>query len=204
MKKIILSLIAIVMAMSVSAAPVDYATALKKAKNHLANKMYPGMMMAPSALNPVLIKAEMGNSKLNQPVYYIFNTSTTYLVVAGDDRAEEILMEGDAPLKDINNLPPGMIDMLNIYKEEIDYLHEHPGLVVEPLPTPKNTPSLKAVTVGPLLTALWDQDAPYWNQCRFTYNGTTYQCYTGCPATSASMVLYFWKYPLQVAARNGI
>ena len=200
MKKIILSLIAIVMAMSVSAAPVDYATALKKAKNYLANKMYSGMVMSPSALNPVLLKAEMGNSKLNQPVYYIFNTSTTYLVVAGDDRAEEILMEGDAPLKDINNLPPGMIDMLNIYKEEIDYLHEHPGLVVEPLPTPKNTPSLKAVTVGPLLTALWDQDAPYWNQCKFTYNGTTYQCYTGCPATSASMVLYFWKYPLQVAA----
>ena len=48
MKKIILSLIAIVMAMSVSAAPVDYATALKKAKNHLATKMYPGMMMSPA------------------------------------------------------------------------------------------------------------------------------------------------------------
>ena len=200
MKRTILSLIAIVVAMSVSAAPVDYATALKKAKNYLANKMYHGMMMSPSALNPVLLKAEMGNSKLNQPVYYIFNTSTTYLVVAGDDRAEEILMEGDAPLKDINNLPPGMIDMLGIYKEEINYLHEHPGLVVEPLPSPKNTPSLKAVTISPMLTALWDQDAPYWNQCKFSYNGTTYQCYTGCPATSASMVLYYWKYPLQVAA----
>ena len=200
MKRIIISLIAIVIAMSVSAAPVDYATALKKVKNHLANKMYPGMMMSPSALNPVLLKAEMGNSKLNQPVYYIFNTSTTYLVVAGDDRAEEILMEGDAPLQDINNLPPGMIDMLSIYKDEIDYLLEHPGLVVKRLPSPKNTPSLKAVTISPMLTALWDQDAPYWNQCRFSFSGYTYQCYTGCPATSASMVMYYWKYPLQVEA----
>ncbi len=200
MKRIITSLIAIVVAMSVSAAPVDYATALKKVNNYLANKMYPGMMMSPSALNPVLLKAEMGNSKLNQPVYYIFNTSTTYLVVAGDDRAEEILMEGDAPLRDINNLPPGMIDMLSIYKAEIDYLLEHPGLVVKPLPSPKNTPSLKAVTISPMLTALWDQDAPYWNQCRFSFSGYTYQCYTGCPATSASMVMYYWKYPLQVAA----
>ena len=200
MKRIIISLIAIVVAMSVSAAPVDYATALKKVNNYLANKMYPGMMMSPSALKPVLLKAEMGNSKLNQPVYYIFNTSTTYLVVAGDDRAEEILMEGDAPLQDINNLPPGMIDMLGIYKDEIDYLLEHPGLVVKPLPSPKNTPSLKAVTISPMLTALWDQEAPYWNQCRFSYSGYTYQCYTGCPATSASMVMYYWKYPLQVAA----
>ena len=24
--------------------------------------------------------------------------------------------------------------------------------------------------------------SPYWNQCKFTYSGTTYQCYTGCPA----------------------
>ncbi len=200
MKRIIISLIAIVVAMSVSAAPVDYATALNKVNNYLANKMNPGMMMSPSALNPVLLKAEMSNSRLNQPVYYIFNTSTTYLVVAGDDRAEEILMEGDAPLRDINNLPPGMIDMLSIYKDEIDYLLAHPGLVVKPMPSPKNTPSLKAVTISPMLTALWDQDAPYWSQCRFSYSGYTYQCYTGCPATSASMVMYYWKYPLQVAA----
>ena len=52
-------------------------------------------------------------------------------------------------------------------------------------------------TYGPLLTALWDQEAPYWNQCKFTYSGTTYQCLTGCPATSASMVLYYWKWPKQ-------
>jgi len=151
--------------------------------------------MAPAAFNPVLLKAEMGDAKLGQPVYYIYNTSTTFLVIAGDDRAEEILMVGDRPLKDINNLPPGMLDMLGIYKQEIMFLQEHPGLKVGPLPSPKNTPMLKAVTVGPLLTALWDQTEPYWNQCKFTYNNKTYQCLTGCPATSASMVMYYWKYP---------
>jgi hypothetical protein len=51
------------------------------------------------------------------------------------------------------------------------------------------------VTYGPLLTAKWDQMAPYWSQCVFTYNNKAYQCLTGCPATSASMVLYYWKYP---------
>ena len=103
MKKFLLLLTAAVAAMSLSAAPVDQATAFRKAKSYLTNKLYAGKIMAPAAVNPVLLKAEIGDVKLNKPVYYIYNTSTTFLVVAGDDRAEEILMVGDAPLKDINN-----------------------------------------------------------------------------------------------------
>ena len=195
MKKFLLLLTAAVAAMSLWAAPVDQAAAMQKAKSFLADNLYAGRIMAPAALNPVLLKAEVGNPKLNQPVYYIYNTSTTFLVVAGDDRAEEILMVGDRPLRDINNLPLGLQDMLRQYKQEITFLQENPDLKVNPIVSPKNTPSLRATTVGPFLTCNWDQEAPYYNQCNFTYNGTSYQCLTGCPATSASMVLYFWKYP---------
>ena len=199
MKKFLFLLTATIVALSVVAAPVDQATATLKAKSYLTNELFAGKMMAPAAVNPVLLKAEIGNVKLNQPVYYIFNTSETFLVVAGDDRAEEILMVGDSPLKDINNLAPGMQDILNQYKEEISYLQEHPGLVVDPVFRPKTNTSLRATSF--LLTAKWDQETPYWNQCKFTYNGTTYQCLTGCPATSASMVLYYWKHPTtEVAA----
>ena len=194
MKKILLLLTVAIAAMSLSAAPVDQATAMRKAKSYLKNELYAGKLMAPAALNPVLLKAEIGNSKLNQPVYYIYNTSTTFLVVAGDDRAEEILMIGDEPLKDINNLSPGMKCVLGQYKEEITFLQEHPTLKVNK-PSQMVTPSLRAETYGPLLTAKWDQMAPYWSQCIFTYNNKSYQCLTGCPATSASMVLYYWKYP---------
>ena len=179
---------AAITAMSLWAAPVDQVMATKRAKNFLANELYAGKMMAPAALNPVLLKAEMGNGKVNQPVYYIYNTSTTFLVVAGDDRAVDILMVGDRPLKDINNLPLGLQDMLGQYKDQIMFLQEHPGLQPTSVQTP---PSLSATTYGPLLTCNWDQEAPYYNQCKFG----NYQCLTGCPATSASMVFYFWKYP---------
>ena len=199
MKKLFFLLTAAIVAMSLSAAPVDQATATQKARSYLTNELFAGKIMAPAAINPVLLKAEIGNAKLNQPVYYIFNTSETFLVVAGDDRAEEILMVGDSPLKDINNLAPGMQDILNQYKEEITFLQEHPGLVVDPVIKPRNSTSLRATSF--LLTAKWDQETPYWNLCKFTYNGTSYQCLTGCPATSASMVLYYWKHPTaQVAA----
>ena len=199
MKKILTLMALAVMAMSLAAAPVDQAAAYRLAKNYLS-QYYAGKVMAPAALNPVLLKAEIGDVKTNKPVYYIYNTSTTFLVVSGDDRAEEVLMVGDAPLKDINNLPLGMRDMLNIYKEQIMYLHEHPGVVVHKISENSKGNRLNAVTYGPLLTAKWDQAEPYWNQCKFTYNNRTYQCYTGCPATSASMVLYYWKYPASVDA----
>ena len=197
MKKFFLLMALAMAAMSLSAAPVNQATATKVAKSYL-NEMYAGKIMAPAAVNPVLLKAEVVDLVRNQPVYYIFNTSTTFLVIAGDDRAEPVLMVGDQPLKDINNLAPGLQDVLSNYKAEIQYLHDHQALVVDPRPQ-KNT-SLNATTYGPLLTATWDQETPYNNLCKFTYNNRTYTCLTGCPATSASMVLYYWKYPLSVSA----
>ncbi len=190
MKKILFFLTAAIMAMSLSAAPVDQATAMRKAQNFLSQH-YAGKVMAPAALQPVLLKAEMGKAKINEPVYYIYNTATTFVVVAGDDRAEEILMVGDRPLKDVNNLPLGLRDLLGQYKDQIMFLQEHPGLHGSPMAIPPGTPSLRATTYGPLLTCNWDQQAPYYNQCKFG----SYQCLTGCPATSASMVFYFWKYP---------
>ena len=191
MKRIMLFVTATILAMSLSAAPVDLTTAQQKAKSYLSNQLYAGKIMSSAALNPVLLKAEPGDAKVNQPVYYIFNTSTTFLVVAGDDRAEEILMVGDRPLKDINNLPWGLRDMLGQYKDQIMFLQSHPGLQPSNGLAPSAAPMLNATTYGPLLTCNWDQEAPYYNQCKFG----SYQCLTGCPATSASMVFYFWKYP---------
>ena len=190
MKKFLFLLTIAFAAMSMSAAPVDQATAQKKAKDYLA-QAYAGKIMSPNALNPVLVKTEMCNGK-STPAFYVYNTSTTFVVVAADDRAETILMVGDKPLQDVENLPLGLQDMFTVYKGEITYLAEHPDLKV--VANVKNN-SLNAVTYGPLLSCNWDQDAPYWNEC--TFSG--YQCYTGCPATSAAMVFYYWKYPTDPA-----
>ena len=96
MKKILFFLTAALIATSMLAAPVDQFTAMQKAKSFLTNELYAGKFMSPSATNPVLLKAEMGGAKVNQPIYYIFNTSATFIVVAGDDRAED---DNDQPGK---------------------------------------------------------------------------------------------------------
>ena len=190
MKKLLFLLTVAVAAFSMSAAPVDPSAAAKQASDFLSQGGRSLMMRAPSNTNLELRKSEMSRVKSGQAVYYIYTSKDAYVVVAGDDRAESILAYGDYCL-DINNIPSGLQDMLNQYKDAIEFLQENPGLKVNPAVSPKNTPSLQATSVGPLLTCNWDQEAPYWNQCKI--NGT--QCLTGCPATSAAMVFYYWKFP---------
>ena len=189
-KKIIYFLAAAVVVFSMSAAPVDQATAAKWAGNFLSNVSRSGKLTIPNGSKLELKKAELSRVLGAGAVYYIYTTDNSYVVVAGDDRAEQILAYGDYAL-DIQNMPPGMMDMLAQYKDEIEYLQKHPALKVNPVVSPRNTPSLRAASVGPLLTCNWDQSAPFWNECHFG----GYQCYTGCPATSAAMVFYYWKYP---------
>ena len=193
-KKALLSLVALAAALQVWAAPVDVSTAKTKAEQYLTNRVYAGKYMAPAATQATLIKTEMGDNA-QTPVFYIFNTASTFVIVSGDDRAEEILAYGDKPLN-LDRIPKNMEAWLNIYKEQLDWLLTHPDVKVEK-PVSIKSPKLRATVTGPLLTAIWDQEAPFNNQCHFTYSGTSYSCYTGCPATSASMVLYYWKYPTE-------
>ena len=190
MKKLLFLLSAAVVAMSLSAAPVDQANAAKSAYGFLKHCNQTGMIKQSVTGVPKLAKAEASRVKSGEAVYYIFTTSNSYVVVAGDSRAEEILAYGDYCL-DIKNIPAGLQDMLNQYRDAIEFLQKNPTLKVDPAPSPKNTPSLRASSVGPLLTANWDQEAPYYNQC----NIGGYQCLTGCPATSAAMVFYYWQFP---------
>lgn len=183
----------LMLTLQLSAAPVDVFTAQQKAQQYLVGNVYAGKFMSPGATNAKLLKTEVGE-KSQIPVYYIFNTETTFVIISADDRAEEVLAVGDRPLN-LDRIPANMQAWLNGYKEQLDWLLMNPDVKVEK-PTKYMSPSIKAnETYGPLLTCNWDQTDPYWNQCKFTYNGTTYQCYTGCPSTSASMVMYYWKYP---------
>ncbi len=188
MGRFLLCVAALFAAIQLSAAPVDARAAQAKAQSFVNQKMYSGRLRAPISGEMKLVHAEMNSQKLDRAVYYIFNSSNGYVIVSGDDRAEEILGYGDAPL-DINTMPCNMKAWLATYKVQIEYLQAHEGMQVE---TPSMmAPALRTASVAPLLTALWDQEAPYWNQCKINGN----QCLTGCPATSAAMVFHYWKYP---------
>ena len=188
MRRILLCAAVLCAAIQTWAAPVDVKTAKSHAQSFITQKLYDGKLRAPISGELKMVHAEMNSKMLDRAVYYVFNTPNGFVIVSGDDRAEQILGYGDRPL-DMNNIPTNMRAWLGTYKDQIEYLQAHEGLQVE---TPSMmAPSLTTPSVEPLLTAMWDQEAPYWNQCKI--NGT--QCLTGCPATSAAMVLHYWRYP---------
>ena len=167
-------------------ANVDERAARDIVQRFLAERSATGRIMVPVPGSLELAHVEkytIGETVI--PVYYIFNASNAFVIVSGDDRAREILAYGDGSL-DLDHLPGNMRYWLSMYKSQLEFLLNHPDIRVA-------APVLgTSQSVLPLLTANWSQNAPYWNECP-AYGTDT--CYTGCPATSLSMVFYYWRYP---------
>ena len=190
MKKKTLFLAAMVFVIAQAfAANVDLLTARSKATDFLKNKTVNGRLMTSTpAIRWVHEEKNSTNVALN--AYYVVNTECGFVIVAGDDRANEILGYGDAPLTDVNSLPENMKFWLGNYKQQIEYLQAHPGMVVDKLSSRTD----RVVSVEPMLEAKWDQGYPYYNQCPIDGDR---RGLTGCAATSLAQVFYKWKYPTQ-------
>lgn len=191
MKRILLFLVIALTIGVAQAAPVDATAAANIARNYALSSASHGRFKAPAKTNVQLVHTQFGAHSATQAVYYIFNTSDSYYIVSGDDRARDVLAHGDTPL-DINNMPENMKFWLTSYQEQLDYLLSHPELKVN---KGRRAPAYSTENVEPMISSLWDQSAPYYNECP-EVNGT--RCVTGCAATALAMVFHYWKYPTGV------
>ena len=176
-------------AIQATATPVDLSTAKSIACDFILNSPDGRRFAGRPGDVAQLAHVEYSTTRSQQAVYYIFNADRSFVIVAGDDRAQQILAYGNRPL-DVNRMPENMRFWLGTYKKQLEFLQANPGLSVD---CPKINQQWKTPTVHPMLTALWDQAEPYFNHCP-VFQGDT--CLTGCPATSLSMVFYYWKYPV--------
>ena len=126
-----------------------------------------------------------------QAAYYIVNTDKGFVIVAGDDRARTILAYSDNPLTDIDDLPPGALYWLDLYRQQIEALQTHPDLSVSPqrLRTSLYHPS---ESISPLLQSQWSQGNPFNRNCPKVGSST---CYAGCSAVALAQVMRYWQYP---------
>ncbi len=125
------------------------------------------------------------------PCYYVFNNGNDagFVIVAGDDCAEDVLGYAESGSFDADNIPENMQAFLQGYAEEIAMARTQ-GL--------NNTGSEENVevarkVVAPLIQTHWNQQDPY-NQLCFKPDGTT-KCVTGCVATALAQVMYYHKWP---------
>ena len=188
MKNIFVLFIAVLTALGMNAAPVDAVTAQGVARRFIQSiSTHNSMLKAPARGGIDLVYTASRN---NLPLYYIFNTSDSYIIVSGDDRAQEVLAYGDTPM-DLAKMPANMREWLNGYGEQIAYIIAHPEEFPEGQPR-RQVPQIGPVSVAPMLTETWGQSDPYYRHCP-EWDGEL--CLTGCCATSLSMVIHHWKYP---------
>ena len=174
-----------------AASPVDPVVARAVATQFAASGRVAGLRSAQGALQ--LAYAAPSASDASLADYYVFQTSggQGFVIVAGDDRARQVLAYGDSPI-DMDNVPCNVQWLLDQYAEQMEYLFSHPD--ARPMAAPLTR---EEGTVPQLLTTAWGQATPYRNHCP-EVDGK--HCVTGCVATSMAQVMNYWKYPSELPA----
>ena len=195
MKKIFFLAALVAVAVQAMAGNVDVKTAQAKAGNFLRSHVGSRLMGAAPTIK--WTHEVKNSSKATQAAYYIVNTDRGYVIVAGDDRARDILAYGEQPLTDLNDIPDGMQYFLDMYKAELSYLQNNPGLMV------KQRAATRGISVAPMLTTAWSQDKPYNMKTPRKGYGSNPYCKVGCSAVALAQVMNYWKYPVMSPALPG-
>ena len=194
MKQHLLLLIMLAAAMAANADGIDRNEALIKAQRVLPDKHFATDASAatPRAKSP----------RTNEP-YYIFNAADNsgFVIVSADDRATEILGYALQGNLDEASLPPNVRWWLESYARQIESLE-----TAEPMKTAARRASDKAI--APMLTAQWNQTAPYNSWCPdgnyMDYDESGYdatnRCLAGCVATAMAEFMHYWRWPLACEA----
>ena len=186
-----------IISLSASAANIDATTARATANSFIKQHAVksPGSIMAPSLNDIKLVHAQESSAVAGAHDFYAFNiTGGGFVIIAGEDRANQVLGYSDNGCLDFNNLPENLKALLKGYQEEIEYLQVHPSLDVKPA-----IRSNGGIVVAPLIKSHWGQQMPYNLQCPI-YNGE--YCVVGCVATAMSQVMHYWQYPQSSPALN--
>lgn len=162
------------------AAPVNENQARNIAASFMANHSMRSTSLRMAHKAPMVKTAGADNA-----AYYVFNaTSGGFVIVAGDDRAPEVLGYSDKGTFDIQTVPEAMQEMLEGYEAQINAL----ALGAKPASRSTSGPAIR-----PLVTASWSQNSPYNTLLPMLNNGK--QAVAGCVATALAQVLYYWKQP---------
>ena len=125
--------------------------------------------------------------------YYIFNAAggEGYVLISGSDLMPAVIgysTEGLLPT-DADEMPQPMRSWLAYVNDVQQYVEQHP----ESAPLLEHAYAASE-PVAQLLTTVWGQDAPFYDQCPKIGSG---QSVTGCMATSIAQVINYQEYPSQ-------
>ena len=173
MRKLTLTLIAVVISLTMSAKEVTEQQALLKAQRFMQGKQLRTRNLHRAA-----------SAKSNS--YYVFNAESNggFVIVSGDDRTEEILGYSDKGTFRMEQMPDNVKTWLAFYEQSIKSLEgQQSQKVTNRAPRP---------VIAPLIKTQWDQYSPYNLQCPMDGGELSL---TGCVATALAQVMYYHRWP---------
>ena len=186
--------------MNVSANPIDVAQAQSIAKRFCSEAVVKKQMRKAPANAKMKLVYKSHGKKAGNNLLYAFDrgTASGFVVVAGDDRAPQILGYTDTGSFDINNMPENMRWWIQQYEQQMRYLQDNPKARL-------TAPKRNVTVVAPLLGEIeWNQESPYNANCPYmsyydeddeeTVSG---KAPTGCVATALAQVMRYHKWPTE-------
>ncbi len=183
MKKFLLLVLTLLVAIPMQAHQVSVAEALQKAKQFARSNT---RLKSQSANNMELAYTETTGSVNN---FFVFNADKEgFVIMSADDCVEQVLGYSENGAFDINNIPDGLKAMLEEYKNEINHAinngYEKNKIVYA---------SSEKAAIAPFIKTKWNQGAPYNDLCPTLNNGD--QPATGCTATAFAQVMKHYEWP---------
>ncbi len=160
----------------------------------LSKRKAPGQKATPKLAHAVRSKVAAEKDNV-----YVINLGGDqgFVVISGQDGADDVLLGYcDHGSFSYDDAPVQLKDLLAQYSAQADSLRMHPTSSVH---KQRRAIDIGTIVVGPLLTTMWNQWAPYNNDCPLASEGgdEVYggHCPTGCYPTALAQVMNYWKWP---------
>ena len=183
MKRTLLCILSVLMAIIIKAGDVTPEVAMKQAADFVKQRVANGSRRAPSASQLTMAKKVSGLYVIN------IGKSEGFVIVSPDDRTDAILGYADSGNLNPDNMPENMKAWLQGYADEIAWAKRHN--ITANATTAQRAHRAVKTAIAPLVSAQWNQNDPYNKHV----NNSTYFDYsdvvTGCVATAMAQVMYY-------------
>ncbi len=185
MKKLHLILMAALVAIAATAAPLSPQEALNRLKESNENA---GAKTHSITINPTLSRTF--TTSQGEPAIYAFtNPDGSTIFVGGDDVAKPLIGYTNGSESDLQAMPPAMQTWLDGLAKDIENAAKN---TTRRMPLTTSASYDKGKAVAPLITTAWGQGEPYNNLCPEYKGGTSL---TGCGATAMAQVMNHFQCP---------
>ncbi len=184
MKRTLLCILSVLMAIIIKAGDVTPEVAMKQAADFVKERVANGSRRAPGAMSQLSMTKKVSG-------LYVINIgkSEGFVIVSPDDRTDAILGYADSGNLNPDNMPENMKAWLQGYADEIAWAKRNN--ITASATTAQRAHRAVKTAIAPLVTARWNQDDPY----NKLVNNSTYFDYsdvvTGCVATAMAQVMYY-------------